>query len=194
MALSRVAKARVIRLLRPQVLIYGTMALAVVAAAYWVVKLIALFFGADLPDTVVGFLFLTTLPVHGFRWWAIRRGWGAVTTTEASQFNLGLQINQALTATEEQPASPHALAFQKEVAARVARLGWLTWRDVLDAANAAGLPLQQVTEPFLLGAYGPVARRGHWKKTLDTKAWLAGQLEERWSTAPVQTGVRKQRL
>lgn len=194
MALSRVAKARVIRLLRPQVLVYGTLALAVVAAVYWVVKLIALLFGADLPDAFVGFLFLTTLPVHGFRWWAIRRGWGAVTTTEASQFNLGLQINQALTATEEQPASPHALAFQKEVAARVARLGWLTWRDVLDAANAAGLPLQQVAEPFFLGAYEPIARRGHWRKTLDAKAWRAGQMEERWSTASVQTGVRKQRL
>lgn len=194
MALSRVAKARVIRLLRPQVLVYETMALAVVAAVYWAVKVVAMFFDVNLPDTVVGFLFLSVLPVHGFRWWAIRRGWGAVTTTEATQFNLGLQVNQALIETEDQAMAPHALAFQKEVASRVARLGWLTWRDVLDAANAAGWPLRHVAEPFLLGAYGPIARRGHWEKTLDAKAWRAGQMEERWSATPVVEATAKPRL
>lgn len=77
--------------------------------------------------------------------------------------------------------------------AQIERLGWITWRDVLDVANAVGWPLQKVASPMFLGGNGPVARRSHWRQVFQGAAHKAGRLEAVLAM-PEATTVRKQRL
>lgn len=190
MRLSRATKARLLRRLNPQALVWLTLGLGVVALAYEVVLIAGLFLGWRLPQAAVGFIFLSVLPVHGFRWWAIARGWGAVGAREATPENLGRQMGLG-----EDGTHPAALPLQQAVAEKALTQGWLTWRDVLDCARDLGLPARRVAEPLFLGAHAPVARPLHWKRTLHPSAWQAGRMAAAWADAPAPAApARKPRL
>ena len=193
MTLTRATKARVLRFLNPRRLVVLTMALGLVAGAYHLVSLVGLFWGFHLPTAFIGFLFMGVLPIHAFRWWALAQGWSAVTVHEAKLANLAEQVGQDLGAEEDGQASGQALEFQKRLTAQIERLGWVSWRDVLDVANAVGWPLQKVASPMFLGGNGPVARRSHWHTVLQGAAHKAGKLEARLAAVEA-TPVRKQRL
>lgn len=192
MTLTRATKARVLRFLNPRRLVVVTLGMGAVAVVYQLASVVGLFVGFKLPTAAVGFMFMGLLPVHAFRWWAIARGWSAVTVHEAKLANLGEQVGQDLTA-EDGRACGQVLEFQKRLTAQIERLGWITWRDVLDVANAVGWPLQKVASPMFLGGNGPVARRSHWHTVLQGAAHKAGKLEARLAAVEA-TPVRKQRL
>ena len=192
MTLTRATKARVLRFLNPRRLVVLTLGMGAVAVVYQLVSVVGLFVGFKLPTAAVGFMFMGLLPVHAFRWWAIARGWSAVTVHEAKLDNLGEQVGQDLTAEDGQ-ASGQVLEFQKRLTAQIERLGWINWRDVLDVANAVGWPLQKVASPMFLGGNGPVARRTQWQGVFQGSAHKAGKLEAVLAIAEAAP-VRKQRL
>ena len=192
MTLTRATKARVLRFLSPRRLLLFTMALGLVAGAYQLVSLVGIFWGFKLPSTFVGFLVMSVLPIHAFRWWALAQGWSAVTVQEAKLTNLGEQVGQNLEA-EEGEASAQVLEFQKALTAQIERLGWVSWRDVLDVANAVGWPPQKVASPMFLGGNGPIARRSHWQGVFQGAAHKAGKLEAMLAMPEVMP-ARKARL
>lgn len=192
MTLTRATKARVLRFLNPRRLVVLTLGMGAVAVVYQLVSVVGLFVGFKLPTAAVGFMFMGLLPVHAFRWWAIARGWSAVTVHEAKLDNLGEQVGQDLTAEDGQ-ASGQVLEFQKRLTAQIERLGWITWRDVLDVANAVGWPPQKVASPMFLGGNGPIARRSHWQGVFQGAAHKAGKLEAMLAMPEVMP-ARKARL
>ena len=185
MQLSRATKARILRRLNPRALIYGTMIVALVVLGLQLIHVIATLFGHSLGLNWLGSIFLLALPVHGFRWWALRQGWSAVNVHEANVSNLARQVGLLEQSDIEQEAllgetgsqlHHRTATFQQAVANKAAELGWLSWRDVLDAANEAGIPVEQVREPLFLGGHGAIARPLHWRKALLPQAWASVDL------------------
>ena len=181
MHLSRATKARIMRRLNPLALLYGLMAVGGVLLIVYVAMFIALFFGVQVKAHGLSGIFLLTLPLYGFRWWALREGWSAVNIHEATVVNLARQVGIpfALTDTQEDKEllEQRTATLQRAVASKAASLGWLSWRDVIDAANEAGLNVQHVREPWVLGGVGAIARPFHWRRKLLPQAWASVDLD-----------------
>ena len=199
MPLSRATKARILRRLNPMALLYGTMGMAAVVLVLHVIQVIGLLLGKSFGLNWVGSLFLLALPVHGFRWWALRQGWSAVSTHEATVPHLAKQLG-LLTAADTTQDTPfgtvseglnhRTASLQHAVARKADALGWLTWRDVLDAANEAGIGAQHVQEPSFLGGTGPIARPSHWRRNLLPQAWASVDLDNALPQVDVLVAAR----
>lgn len=171
MALSRKTKAMLIWRLNPWFLMKITLALGVFVMVFQVASLVSLAFQYSLPQITYGLLFVPLLGVQGFRWWAIARGWSLVCVNDVSASNLQEQLlgNQ----TDKLP-----LEVQQALVKKAHELGWLTWADVIAAANEAGLSLTKPhTSVFLGGHRSRIARPKDWKAAVEPQAWRAGCME-----------------
>lgn len=193
MALSRTQKVRTLRYLNPLRLVRWMLVLGLVALAYHLTSFVLLFWDVKLPTWMIGFVFLSFLPLHVFRWWALGQGWSVVTTNEISLFNLEQQLGERLTDDDGNPVGS-SLLFQKELTATVEKLGWVTWSDVMEAAQRAGYTVKQPVNPLFLGGSYPIARPTSWKKHLHAKAHRAGELDALWADAETPAVAKKARL
>jgi len=135
-----------------------------------VVNLVLTMLGYSVVKLPYFLLFAPAMAIQFFRWWAIQRGWSAVTINELSASNLSEQ----LLGTSEEKLPP---AVQSALVSKAQALGWMSWKDVLDAAREAGAETTRLHTSIFLGGHGSkIARPGHWKKAVDESAWRAGNL------------------
>jgi len=174
MPLSRKTKALILWRLNPLFLLKTSIVLLVLVGLFQVASLVSLLFEHSLPQFPYGLLFIPLVALQGFRWWAIAQGWSAVCVNEMDMSNLQLQLQEE----GEKEEKPLPLHVQQALAEAVKRNGWMSWADVIEAAQAAGLPLTKPhTSVFLGGHRSRIARPKDWKKVLNAEAWRAGQLD-----------------
>lgn len=180
MPLSRKTKALLLWRLNPLFLLKISLALLGFILLFHVASLVSLLFNHSLPQLPYGLLFLPLVALQGFRWWAIAQGWSAVCVNEMDMSNLQLQLQKE----GEQEEKPLPLHVQQALAEAVKRNGWMSWADVIEAAQAAGLTLTKPhTSVFLGGHRSRIARPKDWQKVLHAEAWRAGQLDATLPTA-----------
>ncbi len=181
MPLSRTTKARILLRLNPRTLVVGTLVLGLAVGVLTFFTVFARALGWDLPNIPYGSLFLLTLPVHGFRWWAIRRGWSAITRNELSKANLSEQLMNAA----DRPLSPE---LQLALLNKARTLPWLAWSDILEMAKETGLNDVRLHGALFLGGHvSPIARANRWKEVVDDNVWRAGDLHQALPSASAET-------
>lgn len=179
MPLSRKTKALILWRLNPLFLLKTSIALLVLVGLFQVASLVSLLLEHSLPQFPYGLLFIPLVALQGFRWWAIAQGWSAVCIHELNMSSLQEQLQEEQgEGTEKKEEHPLGLHVQQALAEAVKRKGWMSWADVIEATQAAGMPLTKPhTSVFLGGHRSRIARPKDWKKVLNAEAWRAGQLE-----------------